>query len=54
MNLQDFQMPMRRDAKEKPAAVTPLRRPKDGFLFVVTYGRSGSTLMQKLLDAIPG
>lgn len=47
-------MPMRRDAKEDPAAVTPLRRPMDGFLFVVTYGRSGSTLTQKLLNAIPG
>jgi hypothetical protein len=25
-----------------------------GYLFVVTYGRSGSTLVQGLLDAIPG
>lgn len=31
-----------------------LRRPVDGFLFVVTYGRSGSTLTQNLLNAIPG
>lgn len=31
-----------------------LYAPEDGFVFVVTYGRSGSTLTQKLLNAIPG
>lgn len=31
-----------------------LNRPKDGYLFVVTYGRSGSTLLQKLLNSIDG
>lgn len=31
-----------------------LYAPKDGYVFVVTYGRSGSTLTQKLLNAIPG
>lgn len=40
--------------KDDPTPVTQLRRPKDGFLFLVTYGRSGSTLTQKLLNAIPG
>ncbi|MFC3571276.1 sulfotransferase [Paracoccus simplex] len=28
--------------------------PRDGYVFVVTYGRSGSTLTQSLLNAIPG
>lgn len=28
--------------------------PKDGYVFVVTYGRSGSTLLQRLINAIPG
>ena len=31
-----------------------LAAPKDGHVFVVTYGRSGSTLTQKILNAIPG
>ncbi|MTH80301.1 sulfotransferase [Paracoccus aestuariivivens] len=31
-----------------------LYAPKDGYVFVVTYGRSGSTLTQSLLNAIPG
>lgn len=31
-----------------------LHRPSEGFVFVVTYGRSGSTLLQNLLNAIPG
>ena len=31
-----------------------LAAPSQGYVFVVTYGRSGSTLMQKLLNAIPG
>lgn len=31
-----------------------LYAPSEGYLFVVTYGRSGSTLTQKLLNAIPG
>lgn len=31
-----------------------LRRPSEGFLFLVTYGRSGSTLAQNLLNSIPG
>lgn len=28
--------------------------PKDGYTFIVTYGRSGSTLLQNILNAIPG
>jgi hypothetical protein len=31
-----------------------LRRPTEGYVFLVTYGRSGSTLTQNLLNAIPG
>jgi hypothetical protein len=31
-----------------------LHGPEGGFVFVVTYGRSGSTLVQNLLNAIPG
>lgn len=31
-----------------------LYMPKDGYVFVVTYGRSGSTLTQSLLNSIPG
>lgn len=31
-----------------------LNAPKDGYVFVVTYGRSGSTLLQNLLNALPG
>lgn len=30
------------------------RHPEDGYVFVVTYGRSGSTLLQNLLNALPG
>ena len=29
-------------------------QPKDGFVFVVTYGRSGSTLLQTVLQSIDG
>ena len=31
-----------------------LHAPADGYVFVVTYGRSGSTLVQNLLNALPG
>lgn len=34
-------------------AARPARQPL-GYLFVVTYGRSGSTLVQGLLNSIPG
>ncbi len=32
----------------------PQSHPKDGYVFVITYGRSGSTLLQRILNAIPG
>ena len=32
----------------------PFAPPPAGHVFIVTYGRTGSTLLQKLLDAIPG
>lgn len=35
------------ESKPKPAGI-------EGHVFVVTYGRSGSTLVQNLLNAIPG
>jgi len=28
--------------------------PSEGFLFIVTYGRSGSTMLQNLVNSIPG
>jgi sulfotransferase family protein len=31
-----------------------LNMPKDGFVFIVTYGRSGSTLLQNLINSIDG
>lgn len=34
--------------------MTGFQHPEDGYVFVVTYGRSGSTLLQHLLNAIPG
>jgi hypothetical protein len=34
--------------------VTDFRHPDGGYVFVITYGRSGSTLLQNLLNAIPG
>jgi hypothetical protein len=36
------------------AAFPALCGPEQGFVFVVTYGRSGSTLIQNLLNALPG
>jgi hypothetical protein len=30
------------------------RHPENGYVFVVTYGRSGSTLLQNLLNTLPG
>ncbi len=34
--------------------MTGFRHPSEGYVFVVTYGRSGSTLVQNLLNALPG
>jgi hypothetical protein len=36
------------------AGDVPLAHPRQGYLFIVTYGRSGSTVLQALLNAIPG
>lgn len=42
-------------ARRLQRRVDALRTRDDlGYLFVVTYGRSGSTLLQGILDAIPG
>lgn len=35
-------------------AYPALNRPSEGYVFVVTYGRSGSTLLQSLLNEIDG
>jgi hypothetical protein len=46
---------MRRDnLADKPQSFRYLNLPKQGYLFVITYGRSGSTLTQNLLNSIPG
>lgn len=40
---------------QQPARGYPhLHQPPGGYVFVVTWGRSGSTLLQNLLNAIPG
>ena len=38
----------------KKTGFPSLDAPGEGYLFVVTYGRSGSTLTQNLLNSIPG
>lgn len=43
------------DALENTVAPVDTRAPSElGYVFVATYGRSGSTLLQGLLNAIPG
>lgn len=37
-----------------PVRFPSLYAPRDGFVFIVTYGRSGSTLAQAVLNTIPG
>lgn len=37
-----------------PCAATDGDHPPGGYVFVVTYGRSGSTLLQNLLNHLPG
>lgn len=34
--------------------MTEFQHPVAGYVFVVTYGRSGSTLLQNLINAVPG
>ncbi|MFD0980792.1 sulfotransferase [Tropicimonas aquimaris] len=40
--------------KINPSSFPELYGPSEGYLFVVTYGRSGSTLLQNLLNGIDG
>jgi hypothetical protein len=37
-----------------PDDTPALDAPRDGYVFIVTYGRSGSTLLQLVLNSIPG
>ena len=37
-----------------PDSLQALDTPRDGYVFIVTYGRSGSTLLQMVLNSIPG
>ena len=39
---------------DSPTPFPHLHGPSEGWLFVVTYGRSGSTVLQHLLNTIPG
>ncbi len=41
-------------APRRASAYPHLQAPTGGYVFVVTYGRSGSTVVQNLLNAIPG
>ncbi|TVS02275.1 MAG: hypothetical protein EA407_10230 [Rhodobacteraceae bacterium] len=34
--------------------MSEFRHPVEGYVFVVTYGRSGSTLLQNVINALPG
>lgn len=43
--------PARRRLRSSPAATA---EPELGYIFVITYGRSGSTLLQGILNSIPG
>ena len=47
-------MPYQDDSSDLSAAFPALYAPSKGYLFVVTYGRTGSTLTQNLLNSIPG
>ncbi len=47
-------MPDLSKSSELSAAYPALYRPSKGYVFVVTYGRTGSTLTQNLLNSIPG
>lgn len=42
------------DRRAMQAAHPSLFGPSAGYVFIVTYGRSGSTLLQNLLNGIPG
>lgn len=47
-------MPNHDASPDLRTAYPALYRPSKGYVFVVTYGRSGSTLTQNLLNSIPG
>lgn len=43
------------DGPGAPVMAQPLNwQPQEGYVFIVTYGRSGSTLLQTVLQAVPG
>jgi hypothetical protein len=44
---------MTENKKHKPAS-TECHYPSEGFIFIVTYGRSGSTVMQSVLQSMDG
>lgn len=47
-------LPFRQNSFELHKQYPALHFPKDGYVFVVAFGRSGSTLTQHLLNSIPG
>jgi len=47
-------LPLREDNFELHRRFPALYYPQDGYVFVVAFGRSGSTLTQHLLNSIPG
>ena len=47
-------LPLREDSFQLHRQYPSLYFPKDGYVFVVAFGRSGSTLTQHLLNSIPG
>ncbi|MBG6145639.1 hypothetical protein IWQ52_003471 [Labrenzia sp. EL_159] len=47
-------LPFREDSFQLHKQYPALYFPKDGFVFVVAFGRSGSTLTQHLLNSLPG
>lgn len=50
-----FQRILRTPKDESDADVYPyLFAPSEGYIFVITYGRSGSTLLQRILNSFPG
>ncbi|WP_299477834.1 sulfotransferase [uncultured Roseibium sp.] len=47
-------VPLREDSFQLHRQYPSLYFPKDGYVFVVAFGRSGSTLTQHLLNSLPG
>ncbi len=46
--------PMSSTPEDRRATCPQLYAPQDGYVLIVTYGRSGSTLLQNVLNSIPG